>query len=56
VDLPEVSGDIPLSGLRAAAVYKWPGPIHEGNGEMQLVIDERATPAQRDGLLKPRGE
>jgi hypothetical protein len=45
-------GDIPLAGLRAAAVFKWPGPIHEGNGEMQLIIDERATPEQRDGLVK----
>lgn len=43
-------GDVKLDGLRAAAVYKWPGPVHEGNGEMQLIIDERATPEQRDAL------
>jgi len=25
-------GDVSLDGLRTAGVYKWPGPIHEGNG------------------------
>ncbi|WP_108660948.1 DUF1326 domain-containing protein [Acuticoccus kandeliae] len=43
-------GDVSLDGLRTAAVYKWPGPVHEGNGQMQLIIDERATPAQREAL------
>jgi hypothetical protein len=39
-----------LDGLYAAAIYSWPGPIHEGNGERQIVIDKRATPEQRAGL------
>jgi len=43
-------GDVCLDGLRAAAIYKWPGAVHEGNGTMQLVIDERADPKQRDAL------
>lgn len=43
-------GDIKLDGLRVAATYKWPGAVHEGNGEMQLVIDERASPEQRAAL------
>lgn len=43
-------GDTQLDGLLAAAIYKWPGPIHEGNGEMQLIIDERATAAQQAAL------
>ncbi|WP_212525229.1 DUF1326 domain-containing protein [Actibacterium sp. MT2.3-13A] len=43
-------GDVKLDGLRAGATYKWPGPIHEGNGEMQLVIDARADAAQRAAL------
>ena len=29
---------------------KFPGPVHEGNGEQQLVIDERATDEQRKAL------
>ena len=35
---------------RAALLYAWPGPIFEGNGEMQAIIDERADAAQRHAL------
>ena len=35
-------GEIVLDGLRTAAVYHWPGPVHQGGGAMQLIIDERA--------------
>lgn len=45
-------GDVRLDGLRAAAIFQWPGPIHEGNGTFQAVIDERATEAQREALRK----
>lgn len=45
-------GDVDLSGLRWAAVYHWPGALHEGNGTMLPIIDERADPAQREALLK----
>ncbi len=45
-------GDVRLDGLRAAAVYHWPGPVHEGQGSMQLIIDERADARQRDALVK----
>ncbi len=44
-------GEVKLDGLRVAAVYSWPGPIHEGNGTCLPVIDERASAAQRDALL-----
>ncbi len=43
-------GDTDLSGLRAAAIYHWPGAIHEGNGQMQLIIDTDATDAQAAAL------
>ncbi len=43
-------GDTSLDGLCGAAIYRWPGPVHEGNGEMQLVIDERADADQRRAL------
>ena len=43
-------GDVDLSGLKAVGVYKWPGPIHMGNGEMQLIIDDKATAEQRAAL------
>ena len=43
-------GDVALDGLGAALLYAWPGPIYEGNGEIQAVIDERADGKQRDAL------
>ena len=42
--------DTPLAGLRWAALYKWPGEIAQGNGQRQIVIDERADGAQRAAL------
>jgi len=45
-------GDTRLDGLKIAAIYKWPGAIHEGNGEALAFVDERASDAQRDALLK----
>ena len=43
-------GDVRLDGLLAVNTYGWPGPIHKGNGEMQSIIDERATEDQRRAL------
>jgi hypothetical protein len=40
-------GDVDLSGLPFALFVKWPGAIHEGNGEGVLIVDERATEDQR---------
>lgn len=45
-------GDIDLSGTRAALVVQWPGPIHEGEGRMQIIVDEAASPEQREALYK----
>jgi hypothetical protein len=45
-------GETRLDGMRIAAIFKWPGPIHEGNGEAIAFVDERADAAQRDGLLR----
>ena len=45
-------GSTRLDGVTYAAAYWWPGAVHEANGIMQLVIDERATPEQRDALVK----
>jgi hypothetical protein len=44
-------GDVALDGLGAALLYAWPGPIYEGKGEIQAVIDERADGKQRDALV-----
>jgi hypothetical protein len=45
-------GDVVLDGLIVVATYSWPGPVHEGNGQMQLIIEERATTAQREALCE----
>lgn len=39
-----------LSGLKLAMLYAWPGPIFEGRGELQAIIDERADARQREVL------
>jgi hypothetical protein len=50
-------GSTRLDGLRAAGIFRWPGPIHEGKGEGMHVLDARATPEQRTALLRIlRGE
>ena len=43
-------GKVCLEGLMAGFTVKFPGPVHQGNGEQQLVIDERATKEQRIAL------
>lgn len=43
-------GDVPLGGLHAALIYAWPGPVYKGDGQIQAIIDERATPEQRQAL------
>ncbi|GAC1574721.1 MAG: DUF1326 domain-containing protein [Sphingomicrobium sp.] len=45
-------GETRLDGLRVGAIYKWPGPIHEGHGELQGFIDGRGDEAQREALVK----
>jgi hypothetical protein len=45
-------GDVRLDGLATAAIFKWPGPIHEGNGEAIAFIREDADASQRDALLR----
>lgn len=42
--------DVQLAGLCAALIYAWPGPIFEGRGAMQAIIDERADEHQRHAL------
>lgn len=40
----------PLTGLRWAGLYKWPGEIADGNGKRLIIIDARADKAQREAL------
>jgi hypothetical protein len=45
-------GGVRLDGLRAALIASWPGPIHQGNGTMQAIVEERADTRQREALRK----
>ena len=44
-------GKVRLDGVRFAGLFAWPGPIHFGGGEAQPIIDDSATPEQRDAIL-----
>jgi hypothetical protein len=45
-------GNVILDGLRFVGIFRWPGAIHEGRGEAAVVVDERASEAQREALLR----
>ena len=45
-------GDVRLDGQKACVAVKWPGAIREGNGVAAIYIDEGASPAQREALVK----
>ncbi|HJV75673.1 MAG TPA: DUF1326 domain-containing protein [Noviherbaspirillum sp.] len=45
-------GQTTLDGLSFFVAVHFPGPLHEGNGEAQPLIEERATPEQRDALFQ----
>lgn len=44
-------GDVRLDGLNWISLYAWPGPVHEGGGEKQNIIDVRADEAQRAAIV-----
>ena len=44
-------GNVQLDGLSWIALYDWPGALHEGNGVLQPIVDERATGEQRMAIL-----
>ena len=43
-------GDVKLAGVKFAGWVSFPGAIHEGNGTLQIVIDEAASAQQRQAL------
>ncbi len=45
-------GKVNLDGLNWAITVAWPGPIHMGHGEIQPIVDERASEDQRGALLR----
>jgi hypothetical protein len=43
---------VTLDGLSFFVVVHFPGALHEGNGQLQPIIDEKADESQRDALFK----
>jgi hypothetical protein len=44
-------GKTKLDGTKMGLAAIWPGPIHQGKGRYQPIIDKRADAAQREALL-----
>ena len=44
-------GDTQMDGVKFARLFYWPGAIHEGDGTMQMIIDEGASREQREALV-----
>lgn len=44
-------GPTKLDGVKFAATVDFPGALHEGNGQLQPIIDQGASPAQREALF-----
>ncbi len=42
---------VSLDGLSFFVTVSFPGALHEGNGQAQPIIDERASPEQREALF-----
>jgi len=43
-------GEVPLNGVKAVSMMKFPGPIHEGNGQMQLILDSNSSIEQQNAM------
>jgi len=44
-------GEVSLDGVKWVGLFAWPGPIHEGDGEVFPIVDEQASQEQRDAIL-----
>jgi hypothetical protein len=44
-------GKVNLDGVCLAIAFSFPGAIHEGNGTLQIILDDRATEEQRDAIV-----
>jgi len=45
-------GDVDLSGVTWGGLAKWPGALHEGNGEIQPFVDDSTSDEQRNALFE----
>jgi hypothetical protein len=47
--------DTQLNGVKFAHIVWWPGPMHEGEGHAQLILDDGASAGQRAALTELYG-
>jgi hypothetical protein len=45
-------GDVDLAGVIWGGIVRWPGALHEGNGEMQPFVNDTSSDEQRDALFQ----
>jgi hypothetical protein len=45
-------GDVDMAGVKWGGIVRWPGAIHEGNGELVPFIDAEASDEQRNGIFE----
>jgi hypothetical protein len=43
---------VDLAGVMWGGIVHWPGPIHEGNGELQPFVDSSASAEQLDAIFQ----
>lgn len=44
-------GDVDLTGAKWGLLISFPGPLYEGNGSVQLILDEDASEEVRDAIM-----
>lgn len=44
-------GETSLDGVTFVGLFAWPGAIHEGRGEAQIIVDETITEEQREAVI-----
>ena len=44
-------GNVRLDDCRFAMAFSFPAAVHEGNGTIQVILDDRLTTEQRDAVL-----
>ena len=45
-------GDVDMEGVKWGGIVRWPGAIHEGNGEMHPFVDSAASEAQVNAIFE----
>jgi hypothetical protein len=45
-------GDTDMAGVKWGGVVRWPGALHEGNGEIMPFIDSETTEEQRNAIFE----